>query len=93
MIQLQSSTRITRSPELLATDLDGEVVLMSIERGNYYGLERSARRIWELLDTPKTLVELCASLGKEYAASPDVIEADVKKFVLKMFEETVVTLS
>jgi len=91
MPHLNLSTRIARCSTLLSTDLDGEVVLMSIERGNYYGLERTARRIWELLETPKTVGDLCACLGKEYAAQRETIEADVKKFVGKLLEEAVVT--
>jgi len=93
MIELQSHTLIGRNKDLVSTDLDGEIVLMSIERGNYYGLERTARRIWELLDTPTSLDALCTTLSREYAAPVDVIEADVRQFVAKMAQESIVILS
>lgn len=93
MTELQPHTLIGRNQDLVSTDLDGEIVLMSIERGNYYGLESTARRIWELLDTPVSLATLCATLSREYAAPAEVIESDVRKFVAKMAQETIVTLS
>ncbi len=93
MPELHAHTLIERNPALVSTDLDGEIVLMSIERGNYYGLERTARRIWELLDAPLTLETLCATLEREFAAPAGVIEADVKRFVSRMAEETIVQLA
>lgn len=89
---LDPSTLVRRSSELLAMELDGEVVLMSIERGNYYGLARTARRIWELLEQPRSLDDLCDHLLVEYQTTRDALEADVGKFVLQLHEEKIVDL-
>lgn len=93
MSDLQAQTVIRRNPDLVSTDLDGEVVLMSIEQGNYYGLERTARRIWEMLEQPQALDALCVQLSREYDAPSEVIESDVKTFLGKMAKERIVTLS
>lgn len=92
-MELNSNTTITRCNDLLVTDIDGETVLMSIERGSYYGLEKTARRLWELLETPCRFGELCERLAREYAAPVEVIEADVRAFVLDMTEERLVLLT
>ncbi len=80
------SPLIRRNPVLLATEVDGELVLMSLERGNYYGLKTTARRIWELLETPTTLAQLCEQLAQEYEAAPGQIEGDVAAFVGQLLE-------
>jgi len=84
---------ISRVASLPATTLDDEVVLMSIERGSYYGLKGTARRIWELLEAPKTKSALSRLLADEYEASPDVIAKDLDGFVKKMLEAGIVTLA
>jgi len=40
---------IHRDDTLLSAVIDGEVVLMSVEKGRYYALDAIASDIWELL--------------------------------------------
>jgi hypothetical protein len=88
---VNQSTTFKRHPDLLETTLDNEVVLMSIERGSYFGLENTGKRIWQLLETPQTLAQLQEALGNEYEAPPDVIARDVAVFLQKMLDNGVVT--
>jgi hypothetical protein len=60
-----------RKPGLLAAEVDGEVAVMSTERGQYYGLGDSARRIWELLEAPSDLASLVSQLTAEYAVDAE----------------------
>jgi hypothetical protein len=84
---------ISRSPQILATQLDDEIILMSIERGNYYGLKTTSRRIWELVENPCTLSALSAQLALEYDAPPGQIEADVQAFVLKLADQALLVVT
>ncbi len=40
---ISETSIVSRAPDVIATELDGEAVLMSIARGQCYGFERSAR--------------------------------------------------
>ena len=93
MPELVATTLICRVGDLLATDVDGEMVLMNLERGFYYGLAGTARAIWDMLETPLHLEQLCSLLESKYAGPHEVIEADVRKFVAELSAETIVTLS
>jgi hypothetical protein len=77
---------------MLATEIDNEIVLMNLERGNYYGLEGTARLIWEMLETPTRFGDLCARLAKSYSATQAAIEADVTTFLLDLQHEQAITL-
>ena len=88
---MNQHTTFKRHPDLLETTLDNEVVLMSVERGSYFGLENTGKRIWQLLETPQTLAQLQEALGNEYEAPPDVIVRDVAVFLQKMLDNGVVT--
>jgi hypothetical protein len=93
MPDLLPTTLITRVDGLLATEVDGETVLMHVEQGQYYGLARTAHVIWELLAAPLTFEQLCLTLQAKYAGAPEVIAADTRRFVEKMAVEALVTLS
>jgi hypothetical protein len=92
MSALLPTTLITRVEGLLATEVDGETVLMHVEQGQYYGLARTAHAIWLLLESPQTFEQLCAALRQRYAGPADAIADDTQRFVEKMTAEALVTL-
>jgi hypothetical protein len=73
--------RLSRTNDLLSTELDEETVLMSIDAGAYYGLAGVARRIWEKLENPMSFSELVDCLEREYAVSRETCVSDVQKFL------------
>jgi hypothetical protein len=93
MPDIQAHTLITRSDATLATDVDGETILMHLEHGNYYGLKGTARHIWEMIETPLQFGDLCKRLTEKYASTPERIEQDVAKFLSEMSDEEVITLT
>jgi hypothetical protein len=78
---------LSRTENLLSTQLDEETVLMSIDAGAYYGLEGPARSIWEILETPLTFSALVDRLVEEYRVSPETCAADVERFLAEMERE------
>jgi hypothetical protein len=93
MHNIQPSTLITRSSDLLATVVDGETVLMHVENGQYYGLAKSAHTIWILLESPMRFQELCQTLQARYNGPLEVITADTQHFIREMADEALVGLS
>lgn len=90
MQNLEVHTRLVRNPRLVSTDMDGETVLMSIEKGMYYGFRQVAARTWELLRAPRTLGELCRTLREEYEVDEETCQRDVSSFVLQLVEHDLV---
>ncbi len=74
-------TRVTRSDEPVAVEVDRTVVMMSVEQGKYFGLEGPGSRIWALLERPSTPHELRDALLKEFAVDPDQCLLDVCDFL------------
>jgi hypothetical protein len=87
MRSFDSQNRLFRAEELLSTEFDQAMVLMSINAGAYYGLEGPARSIWEILETPLTFSALVDRLVKEYRVSPEACAADLQKFLGEMERE------
>lgn len=81
---------LARAPSLMSSDLDGETVLMSLERLKYYGLEATADRIWRLIEHPRRASEICAVLIAEYAVDRARCEQQVQAFLEELRREGLV---
>jgi hypothetical protein len=79
--------RLSRTSETLATQLDRETVLMSIDAGAYYGLADTAQSIWEKLETPLTFSALVDKLMEEYDVSREDCETNLQQFLNEMEKE------
>jgi hypothetical protein len=70
-----------RSPGLHAVEMDGELVMMGLEQGEYFGLRDVAASIWQHLAEPRTADELCALVADEYDVTATACRADVTAFL------------
>ena len=75
------SVLVRRRSDSIATEIDGEVVVMSIATGRTFGLDRRASRIWTLLEQPRTIDGIVEGLLKYYETSVEKCRADVIEFV------------
>ncbi len=66
-----------RSPKLLATEVDGELVMMDIESSNYFNLDPIGTAIWQRLENPVGFEALCLDLQQRYDAPLERIRQDV----------------
>ena len=74
-------TVVVASPDQVSSDLAGETVLLSMTSAQYYGLDGIGSRIWELVSTPVSVSEVCATIVGEYDVTPERCEADVLRFL------------
>lgn len=84
---------ISRNPETIATEIDGEVMLMSLITGRTFGLDKRGSRIWELIEQPLTVSELVGKLLARYETTSERCQADVLDFVGKMESNQLATIS
>ena len=86
MTNLTLNTSLTRDPDLVCAEMDGDLVMMSIENGEYYGIGGVGTRIWELLDQPTTIQQLVETIKTEFDIEEDRCRDDVLSFSEKLFE-------
>jgi hypothetical protein len=73
--------RIVPSDGVVCAELDGEAVVLDVERGIYFGLDEIAFRIWTLLSAGQDADAIAARLSDEYNAPPAEIRTDVDDFL------------
>jgi hypothetical protein len=76
-----TAVRYVRRPGLDAVEMDGELVMMGLEQGEYFGMRGVAASIWQHLDEPRNVDELCTLVAEEYETTPAECRPDVDVFV------------
>jgi hypothetical protein len=81
---LTPDSLVSRSSGSLSAEVASETVLMSVERGSYFGLAATGREIWRRLEQPVRVRDLCAALCSDYEGEPGRIEAETLAFLERM---------
>lgn len=69
------------------TEVDREIVLLSLERGRCYALGETGSAVWRKLAAPIRIEELCRQLSNEYFADVAVLTNDVLELLEQLRHE------
>ncbi len=86
-------TLVIRNPDLIATEMDGDTVMMSIERGEYFGLGGVGSRAWEMLAQPTSVDAMAQTICSEFEVDLPTATADLQKFVHDLLDHGLVALA
>ena len=75
-----------RNPEIIATEMDDDLVMMDVESGHYFNIRGSGARIWELTKAPVTETAIVRTLCAECDVDEATCRADVQKFLTELRE-------
>jgi hypothetical protein len=93
MSEITLSTHLSRVPDLIATEMDGDLVMMSIEKGQYFGIGGIGSRVWTLLETPMSIADLARIILQEYEVDEVTCQADLLTFAQDLLDHGVVRAS
>ena len=78
---ITSDTTLRRNTDVRYASVDTkEVALLNIAAGEIYAFNAVGSRIWELLEQPLTVAQLCAQICKEFEIDLQSCETAVLKF-------------
>lgn len=88
------SNTLSRNADILHAPVGSEeAVMMSIEAGRYYGVNAVGARIWELLETPQTIEQLCTQICEEFDVDAQACRTAILEFARDLIENGVVHAS
>jgi hypothetical protein len=68
---------VVASDRQLSTTLAGEVIILGLDDSIYYGLNGAGARIWELLQTPRTIRDVVDAITTEFDVDRERAAADL----------------
>ncbi|MFK9117570.1 lasso peptide biosynthesis PqqD family chaperone [Peribacillus frigoritolerans] len=82
----------SQSPGNIVSDMDGEKVMLSVQKGKYYNLGELGGEIWDLLKEPITIHELVTTLQSQYDVAQTECEEQVTDFINQLLEQGLVKI-
>ena len=75
------NTIINKNLEIDDTDLDGEKVMMNLDKGEYFMMNEVGSRIRELIEGNTPIVNIIETLTNEYDVDEETCENTVMEFL------------
>lgn len=75
LVSIDSS--VVAAKDQVSSDLGGDIAILDLKGGTYYGLDAVGARIWNLIQEPKTVREVRDILVSEYEVEPGRCERDL----------------
>lgn len=82
--ELTLETVVGIADDQVSIELQGEMVVLSLKDGEYYGLNSVATVVWSLLETPRPVGEIRDALLEEFAG---VTEEECTRQLLELLRE------
>lgn len=79
--------KFIRNEDNLASKIHNEIVMVNITQGNYFGLNSVGSDIWELLNQPRSIDEICGLLIEEYSIDMETCKNHVTGFLEELIKQ------
>jgi hypothetical protein len=78
------SSIVVASKDQVASDLAGEVILLSLTTAMYYGLNQVGARVWELVREPARVADVRDVIAREYEVEVQEAERDLLELLRQL---------
>ena len=74
----------SREPSALGERMGGELAILHVNSGTYFGLNEIGAEIWDLLEQPRTLAQIVQHLQEIYEVDEDRCRADTQTLLTQL---------
>ena len=85
-IVIKDETVIVRKAGMDTTDLDGEKVMMDLDKGEYFMINEVGGRIWDIIQQPISFKAIINILLNEYDIEENICRESVITFIERLEE-------
>jgi len=82
-----------RADNNVDAQLGDETVILDLESGNYFRLNITGARVWNLLESPLSIGTLCAKLEAAFEIDAETCRAEVIPFIEMMRDRKLIRIS
>ena len=83
---------VSKNFDIDDTDLDGEKVMMNLEKGQYFMMNEIGSRIWEIINENTPVQDIIATLLSEYEVDENTCRAEVLEFLGSLKNAELITI-
>jgi hypothetical protein len=83
--------KLQPSDSVVAREVGGELVLMDLASGTYFGLEGIGGQLWQAIEEGRPLGAVLEQLEGEYDVSPERLREDASALINQLIEQRLVS--
>ena len=87
------NTIINKNLEIDDTDLDGEKVMMNLDKGEYFMMNEVGSRRWEIISEPINVRRIIDTLCSEYEVDEETCKDTVVEFLGRLNNADLISIS
>lgn len=89
-MQFSDATPIRLLPDVVSRVVSGEVLIVDLKSGHYFGLDPVGTRIWELIPERGTFGGILESMLAEFDVEPGRLREDLERILGELVEKGLV---
>ena len=78
---------VCRSFDIVTSEIDGSIVMMSVSAGTFYGLNAVGSAIWQFVERPTTVATIITHISAEFEVSEAQCQDDILAFIEAMLDK------
>ena len=87
-ITLQSVIHI--APGQVSSNLNGELIILNVNTGHYYGLSEVGAHVWQLIQQPQSVETLWQLLLRAYEVPPEQCRHDLLELLQNLHDKQLI---
>jgi Coenzyme PQQ synthesis protein D (PqqD) len=91
-LNLTFDSILTQEAGLSATEVDGRVVVLSLQAASYFDLNTVASDIWGMLSSPCSVEDILQKLSQNHDVDMEIMTRDVMEFLRSMIAQRLVRI-
>ncbi|PSB57686.1 PqqD family protein [Chamaesiphon polymorphus] len=80
------------SPQVVSETIDGEVVIVNLDKGIYYSLLKTGADVWSRIERQLDRQELVREVVRSYDGSVEEIEIAIDEFIANLLAEELIVI-
>jgi len=74
-------------PKVIHEILDGELVMINLETGNYYTMDGVGADIWAMVEAGQSVGRIISALAGRYQTLPEQMQQEINEFIAELEDE------
>lgn len=89
---IDANTKVCQSKEIDSTDLNGDKVMMNLDKGKYFALNSVGSCIWDIMKEEICVKDVINILLKKYNVDKETCENNVLNYLGLLENEELITI-
>jgi hypothetical protein len=83
---------LVQETALSATEVDGRVVVLSLQAASYFDFNKVASEIWGMLSSPRRVEDILQNLSRHHDVDIEIMTRDVMSFLQSLVTQRLVRI-